>query len=311
MVNLAIYLFAFFVIWIGAGLVIRSVERFAKSLKLSSFAVSFLLLGFFTSLSELSVGVNSVIRDDPEIYVGNLIGASIVIFMLIVPLLAIVGRTLVIQKQFRGLNLALSLIVIAMPVLLAIDGEIDWLDSVICIASYIVLAVVVQKKKGLLDGIPNVMPQSRKGMMWETAKILVGVFLIFGASNVVVQYTEIFSAQLGISEFLLSLLLISIGTNLPELSLVVRSAFSKNKDVAFGDYVGSASVNTFLLGALTLVYGKPIVLTNSYVVSLLFLIVGLGLFYWFCRSSNKVSRGEGVLLLMLYIAFLMTELLLH
>ena len=74
-----IYLLSFVGIWVGSGLAIRSVERISQSLKVSSFAVSFLVLGLFTSISELSVGINSIMENDPEIYVGNLIGASIVL----------------------------------------------------------------------------------------------------------------------------------------------------------------------------------------------------------------------------------------
>lgn len=83
------YSLSFIGIWIGSGLAIRSVERLSRSLKISSFLVSFIVLGLCTSISELSVGINSVIAKDPEIYVGNLVGATIVIFMLIIPLLTI------------------------------------------------------------------------------------------------------------------------------------------------------------------------------------------------------------------------------
>src|SRR3989344_1820060 len=107
--HLAIYALSFIGIWIGSGLAISSVERLSKILRVSSFAVSFIVLGFFTSVSELSVGVNSILENDPEIYVGNLIGASIVIFILIIPLLAIAGHNINITPEFRGFNLPASL----------------------------------------------------------------------------------------------------------------------------------------------------------------------------------------------------------
>jgi cation:H+ antiporter len=311
MFDVLIYVLSFVAIWVGAGITIGSVEKLSKSLKISSFAVSFLVLGFFTSVSEMSVGVNSVLRNDPEIYVGNLIGASIVIFLMIVPLLAIVGNRLKIQPQLRGFSLVYALIVIAAPVLLAFDGSVSLFDSVVCIGLFVVLAFRTQTKKGLLERTPNFYGHSKNVWGKELLKIVAGVALIFLASNMVVQKTELFSRELGMTPFLLSLLLISIGTNLPELSIVVRSAFMKNMDVAFGDYVGSAAFNTFLLGALTLWYGKPVALTNSYVVSLGFLLVGLSSFYWFARTGNTVSRVEGLVLLSFYIVFLMVELLIH
>lgn len=105
--------------------------------------------------------------------------------------------------------------------------------------------------------------------------------------------------------------MVSIGTNIPELSLVFRSLFIRNNQVAFGDYVGSACFNTFLFGLLTKIYNRNFNLSNSYVVSLLFLILGLIAFYFFAKSKNTISRLEGLALILLYFLFLFTEVYLH
>ena len=81
--------------------------------------------------------------------------------------------------------------------------------------------------------------------------------------------------------------------------------------MAFGDYIGSAAFNTFLFGALALWYGKTIVLTNSYLVSVLVLTVGLILFYFFSKSKRSISRLEGLSLLLLYFLFIIVELAIH
>jgi len=309
--HLIIYCLAFIGIWIGSGLAIKSVERLSKSLKVSSFVVSFIILGLFTSISEFSVGINSIIENDPEIFVGNLIGASIVIFMLIIPLLAVIGKSIRITNEFQGFNLPASLVVIALPVILAMDGRIGRRDSLIAMVLYGVLLVSVQAKKGIVEKLKSLNQRSGTKVSKELVRILFGVVTIFIASRFVVDQTLYFSQILGVSPFLISLLLIAIGTNVPELSLVVRSAFMKNNQVAFGDYVGSAAFNTFLLGLLTVIYGKPVLLTNSYLVSLLFLIVGLTIFYYFSRTKNSISRAEGLFLLLIYLLFLVTELVIH
>lgn len=309
--HILIYVLSFAGIWIGSGLAIKSVERLSKSLKMSSFAISFLLLGLFTSISELSVGVNSILANDPEIYVGNLIGASIVLIMLIIPLLAIVGNSIRITPEFQGFNLIASLVVIALPVVLALDGRIGKTDGIIALALFGFLLISVQSKKGLIDKLKNINQRAGIRVGRELLKILFGVATIFIASKFVVEQTIYFSHLLNVSPFLISLLFIAIGTNLPELSLVVRSAFMRNNQVAFGDYVGSAAFNTFLFGLLTLMYGKPVLLSNSYVISLLFLVVGLIVFYYFARTKNTMSRIEGLALLAIYALFLFTEIALH
>jgi len=309
--HLLIYFLSFTGIWIGSGLVVKAVERLSKTLKVSSFIVSFLVLGFFTSVSEFSVGINSILENDPEIYVGNLIGASIVLFMLIVPLLAIVGGTIRISPEFQGFNLPASLVVVALPVILALDGKVGKIDSIISLSLFGLLLISIQTKRGIFNRLKDFSQQSGIRAGKELLRTLFGVVVIFIASRFVVEQTLYFSNFLKVSPFVISLLVIAIGTNIPELSLVVRAAFMKNHQVAFGDYVGSATFNTFLLGFLTFLYGRPVVLTNSYVVSLLFLVIGLLAFYYFARTKNTISRLEGMALLALYALFLFVEMTLH
>jgi cation:H+ antiporter len=309
--HIFIYLLSFAGIWIGSGLAIKSVERLSKILKISSFAVSFLLLGFFTSISEFSVGINSIIQDDPEIYVGNLIGASIVMFLLIIPLLAITGNKINISAELQGFNLPASLVVIALPVILAADGKVGPIDSYMALGLFVFLMICIQSKKGILEKIKNMNQRSGIKAGKELLKMAFGFAIVFVASRFVVEQTLYFSELLKVSPFWISLMVIALGTNIPELSLVIRSIFMKSNQVAFGDFVGSASINTFILGLLTLIYGKPVSLSNSYLVSLVFLLVGLGFFYRFSRTKNSISRKEGLALFLLYLLFLSTEIFIH
>lgn len=309
--HILIYSFSFIGIWIGSGLAIGAIERLSRILRISSFTISFLVLGFFTSVSEMSVGINAVLEKDPEIYVGNLIGASIVIFMLIIPLLAITGNKINISTEFQGFNLPASLVVVALPVILAMDGKIDKVDSLISLALFGFLVICIQARRGLLNNISNIASGDGLKIGKEFLRIIFGLATIFIASRFIVEQTMYFSGLLNVSPFLISLLLIAVGTNIPELSFVIRSAFMRSNQVAFGDYVGSAAVNTFLLGGLTLFNKNAVILTNSYVVSLLFLILGLVMFYYFARSKNSISRFEGFILLTIYFIFMATEIYIH
>lgn len=309
--HLILYIVAFVGIWIGSGLTIRSVEHISRSLRLSSFAVSFLLLGFFTSTSELSVGINSILSNSYEIYVGNLIGASIVLFSLVVPILAVVTGKVVIPKQFQGRSLVTSLVVIAAPVFLVMDGTVTKTDSIISIVLYLFLLFMVESKKGVLENLNQNKSTTKHHVGKNLFFMLLGLVFIFVSSKFIVTQTLYFSSLLGVSSFLVSLLVISLGTNIPELSLAVRSMFSRSNQVAFGDYVGSAAFNTFLIGALTLSHGQTIYLSNSYIVSLAFLVVSLIIFFLYSRTKNSLSRFEGLCLLVFYFLFIATEIIIH
>lgn len=292
-------------------MIVKNVERIAISLRISSFAISFLILGFFTSVSELSVGLSAVVKNDPEIYVGNLIGASIVLFMLVIPLLAIVGKNIHIQKGFAGYSLPLSLLVIGSPVIFAMDGIIERRDGIICMLLYILLAGVIQTKQGVIERLKNMAHFKKLDFGKKIAVILTGVVIIFLASRLIVDQTEYFAQLLGVTPFLISLLVIAVGTNMPEIALAFKSIMTGNRQVAFGDYVGSAAFNTFIFGFLSTLTGAEVYLTNSYLVSLVFLLIGLTLFFVFARSKSTISRTEGLIILLVYLGFLFSEYYLH
>jgi len=308
--HLIVYILSFFGVWIGSGLAIKSVEKISHQLKTSSFVLSFLVLGLFTSIGELSIGVSSIIKNDPEVYVGNLIGASIVIFMLIIPLLALVSKSIKITPEFREFNLLASLLVIALPVLSVMDGKITKIDNILALVLFFILLINIQNKNKLVDSIKRI-DQSKSKIGQELLKIIFGIIVIFTSSHFIVEQTLYFSKILNISPFFISLLVTSLGTNIPELSLIIRSAIMKNNEVAFGNYIGSASFNTFLLGFLGLIYNKDIILNNNYTISLLFLILNLVLFYFFARSKNTVSKKESLILLSTYFLFILTEILFY
>ncbi|MFZ5391687.1 MAG: sodium:calcium antiporter [Patescibacteria group bacterium] len=305
--HILIYVLSFVAIWLGSGLAIKSVEKISRSLRASAFVVSFFVLGLFTSVGELSVGVNSLIEGDPEILIGNLIGASIVIFLLLVPLLALVGNSIRINQEFRGRNLSSSLLVIVLPVLLVMDGKVDRIDGLVAMVFYGFLLLTMRSGKKLIDKIKKVKFEAGTRLGKELLKIVFGVAIIFLGSKYLVEQTLYFSELLKISPFVIGLLLLALGTNIPELSLVVRTAFGSNRQVVFGDYIGSAAFNSFLFGLLVFINGQTIFLAKSYLVSLLCLLVGLLLFFVFARTKNILSRKEALLLLFLYLLFVVIE----
>ena len=308
--HLIIYLTSFLGVWVGSGITVKSVEKISKKLKTSSFLVSFILLGLFTSIGEISVGVNSLIKDTPEIFVGNLVGASIVIFMLIIPLLAIVSKSIHITPEFRGFNLPASLVVVALPALTVMDGKITKIDSYLTIGLFIFLLISIQSKKNLIKQAQKI-ANSKSKISRDFLKMLFGILVIFTSSYFIVEQTVYFANILKVSPFIISLLITSLGTNIPEFSLIIRSVIIKNNQVAFGNYVGSASFNSLIMGILSLIYGKNLILSNSYFISLVFLIINLILFYRFAKTKNTISVKEGLILLTLYLIFVVIEFNTH
>src|SRR3989339_1585082 len=309
-VHILFYFLAFLLLWYCSGIIVDSVGRLATKLKLSSFAVSFFVLGILTSIPEFSVGLNSIINKSPDIFVGNLLGASLVLFILVIPLLAVFGGGVKLIHQLNENNLIFSLLVVAAPIFLIADNVLTRTEGGFLILIYVILFYFIEKKNGLIAiGQERKISSNKKHFIEDSIEIILAAVIIFLASKFIVNETIYFASFLHVSEFIIGLLVLSIGTNLPELSLAIKSIFLGKKEVALGDYLGSAAANTLLFGLFTLLNGKRVNVSVYSFRILLLTLLGLGVFYLFSRSKNDISKREGKILLLIYLLFIISQVL--
>lgn len=305
--HIVVYIVSFLTVWCASALIISSVDTFSKRLKLSSFAVSFLILGLLTSTPELVIGLTSIAENTPHIFIGNLIGGIVVIFLLVIPLLAILGNGIKIAHTFKKKNILMSLAVIAAPSLFILDRTVTKLEGAVLIFVYIALLFLIERDKGILNNGNSAILDSKKYSLFHLIKIGIGVIALFFASRFIVDKTIYFSQMFHTSAFHISLIILSLGTNLPELSLGIYSVVKGKKDVAFGDYVGSAAANTLLFGILTIFYRGQVRTNTHFMTTFIFIVIGLVLFFIFSQSKRVISRKEGLVLLLIYILFIFVE----
>lgn len=306
--SVLLYIVSFITIWWGAGLIIQSVDKIARKLKLSSFAISFFVLGLLTSIPETAVSIGAVSQHKPEIFVGTLLGGVIVIFLFIIPVLAILGKGIRINHDLDKKTLLLALTVMAMPSFFVIDHRVTNPEGLILIAAYLVLFFVIQRKHGIFDKEETKILHIKAYTFLDLLKVILGIVVVFFSSSYIVDQTVSFSRILHIPAFYISLLVLGLGTNLPELSLAVRAIVSGKKDIAFGDYLGSSSANTLLFGFFTLVNDGEVLTTNSFLITFGFIVTGLTLFYLFSQSKKDISTKEGLALISVYFIFVLYEL---
>jgi len=270
--------------------------------------MSFFLLGILTSVPETAISATAVAGRNPEIFVGTLLGGTVVIFLFIIPLLAILGRGIRINHDLSNTHILLTLFVLITPALLIIDQKVTNPEGFFMIFLYCVLFYVIQRKQGIFDRNNTKIMEIRTYSFFDLIKVGLGVGLVFVSSQYIVRQTTTFSQILHIPTYYISLILLSVGTNLPELSLAVRSVLSGRKDIAFGDYLGSAASNTLLFGIFTLLNEGEVLTVNNFFVTFLFTLIGLILFYFFSKSQRFISIREGVILLGVYALFVVYEI---
>lgn len=307
--HLLLYVGSFLLVWFGSGLVVSSVTHLAKSWRLSPFTLSFFLLGILTSLPEIAIGISAIRNGDPSIFMGTLFGGIIVMFLLVIPLLGLVSQGVRMPNQLPLKYLLLIIGILIVPSLLIIDQRLTPPEGVVLIFLYLVLFVVFFKKKFQVFNLTLFKPKTRPNHGWMLAKIIVGVIVLYFASQQIVNSTLLFASFVHISPFLMSLLVVSLGTNIPELSIIFRAVLQRQNDVALADYLGSASANVLLFGVLTLLHGQDVILPSHTIHRLIFLVCGLIIFFFFARSRKTISPKESIFLLFCYVLFLILEIL--
>lgn len=310
LLNSLVYVASFALILLGARLIVNSVDKYSKRVKLSSFAFSFLVLGLLTSIPEFSIGLNAAIERKPDIFVGNLLGGIVVLFLLVIPILAILSNGVKINHRFDGRNMIIALLVIAAPSVFVSDARVSNLEGLVLILLYLMIVVLIERKKGVIENFEEMVENMKpnRSMFFDLGKLVSGIVLVFFTSQIILEKTLYFSEFFNIAPFIISLVFLSIGTNLPELTLAIQGALTGKKDVVIGDYLGSAAANTFLLGVLTLIHNGEVLTKDGYLFTFLFTALGLSLFYLFASSKKAISRGEGIALLSFYLSFVFFEL---
>lgn len=307
-VDIGLYIIAFVTIWFGSGLIIASTSRFSEKLKLSSFVVSFFVLGLLTSTPEFSVGLQAVANNNPGIFIGNLLGGIVVIFLFIIPVLAIFGRGISLKHELGNKTLLATLGVILAPSIFVLDKRLTSLEGGILVSIYLGLLFVVQKQHGLFDKKNEQLFNKKAYSYKDILKLILGIGLVFISSNIIVDKTILFANLFSIPAFYISLIVIALGTDLPEISLAIRSVITGKKEIAMGDYLGAAAASTFLFGIFTLLYGGEVLTASNFLVTLIFIVTAVGLFYFFSRTQKYISRKNGFILLGIYILFVLFEL---
>lgn len=303
-------------IWFLSGILIDATDRVARRYRKPGFAVAFFVLGFLTSISEISVAVNATAQGIPQVSAGNLMGASLVIMLLIIPLLAILGNGVPMTRSLRPSTVACLLIVVLLPSLFALDGNVARYEGILMLLLYGGLLLRIRKKVPAHETAIKTLRETKATLLntryataMDIAKIIAGAAFIFIAGNVLVDESAYFARLLSIPVSFVGLLLLSIGTNFPELVIAVRCVLGRHKDIAFGDYMGSAAANTCIFGVLVIANGAFSIVLSEVVVTCTITAIGLTLFFRFARTKALLSRTEGGILLSLYALFLIFQIL--
>ena len=206
---------ASFILGKSADLIVHVTVSLARRFHVSEFSMGFFILGLATTTPEIFVGLNAVIDGHPELSLGNLIGASIVLITLIVGLSAAITGEIRFVDNFRPRDMWLTSFTIVLPTFFLLDGTLSRFDGLVLLAFYGVVYLVMNREQTFVEHVKESLSGTTNHLARKFSLLVVGVIGLFVASRVVVMAAETIAVSLHLPYVLVGLLLLSIGTNLP------------------------------------------------------------------------------------------------
>lgn len=242
-------------LFFGGEYLVKGASGVARHFRLSPMVIGLTVVGFGTSAPELLVSLQAALEGQPAIAIGNVVGSNIANILLILGISALIAPLIIpVAKLWRDLGFMLAATAI-LWIMLA-DGMITRLEGTLLFAGLLVFLTVafLTGKEEPEHDAPPLPPQ------WKAWVLTIGglVVLVIGARLLVDSSVKI-AQQFGISEAVIGLTIVAVGTSLPELATSVIAALRKQTEIAVGNVIGSCVFNIFgILGITAVITPIPV-----------------------------------------------------
>ncbi len=286
----------------GGNLLVDGSVAVAKRLGLSPLLIGLTLVGFGTSTPELTTSLIAAFHHNDGISIGNVVGSNIANILLVLGVAAAICPVFVSIKSFRrdAYFLVLSSLLLLVGVLCGGIGR--WLGGIMTVALlfYVGYSYCMDKKAQKEKSIKS----EKTSLIKNLFIAIVGIALtILGAKFLVDSSVKLATAW-GVSEAIIGLTIVAVGTSLPELATSVISSIKGHNDVAFGNVVGSNIFNAlFIMGLTGVIY--PIQIQSSMLWDIVMMLGVTGFLIFIAFKYRQFSRISGFSLLGLYVLYLM------
>ncbi len=294
-----------------ADWVVTSATRIADVFHMGTFAVGALFVSVSTSLPELFVGVIAAFRGSGGLALGNVIGSNIANITLLLGLAVLIGGVLTSKRDDIRELTGILFITSAIPIILFGRGSIGLYAALTLLLIFFAFSFKLVNNPSPNGGQEK--PVASRGEKWKAVGLFAGaVTLLLVSTDFFVQGASVLARTYGLTEEFIGLTIVAIGTSLPELSVAVNGMKRKEYNVVLGNLIGSNIANiTLVLGSVAAINAfNGFTVSNFTVLASALPYLLLSTLYVWYRLSNKESltRGDAVILLGLYAAFLAQEL---
>lgn len=296
----------------GADFLVDGASNVAKKFHIPEIIIGLTIVSMGTSMPELFVSATSALNGSADMAIGNIVGSNICNLLLILGLSAFI-RPVIFQRETRLIEIPICLIVtIIFTIFCNTDGTISKVEGIILIVLFllfIIYTIIMSKKGNKFDGTEESNELTVQDKPISITKnilfIIIGIIGLKIGGDLTVDNATNIARMFNVSEKIIGLTILAVGTSLPELVTSVTAAIKGNSDIAIGNIVGSNIFNIlFIIGVSALI--TPLAYNFTYNIQMVILIAATIILALFpaIPPKNEMSRMNGLIYFILYLVYL-------
>lgn len=294
-------------LFIGAEGLIRGSSNLAIKIGITPLVVGLTVVAFGTSTPELVVSLKAALLGNSSISLGNVVGSNIANIALILGVAALI-RPLDVHANVIMREIPIMIVITVLFLFLLIDGELGFIDGLIFVIGLVIYLIVNvllarKEKNPEVDSEFKEGLKSKLGVPVSIVLMLAGLGLLILGANLFVQSAVAIAKMFNVSDAIIGLTIVAIGTSLPELITSIVASYKKEADIAIGNVVGSNIFNILgILGITALII--PISSVGLGYVDLGVMLFTAIILFPLSRTGFSISRFEGAILLVGYAGYI-------
>ena len=315
------FILGLIIITVGSEILLKGASKIAFLLRIRPIVIGLTVVSIGTSLPELAVGLTAINEGAGDIAIGNIAGTNLVNILFILGLSAAI-RPLALRLKSIKMELFTMILAAVLLFVLALDGHLGmWDGGLLLVLGIVYLYIVVRSSKEESEATHKGYEQeystadkknNLKIWIWHIVLLVGGIIATIYGADLLVSGAVTIALYFGMSDAVIGLTIVAIGTSAPELATTIVATFRNERDVAIGNLLGSSIMNILFILAITIILtpGGVNVIDDLLWFDLpLAALVAVACYPVF-RSGQKVSRREGiafVLIYLLYLGYLLVE----
>ena len=293
MIDLIYVVTGLLMLFIGGEALVRGAAALASLLHISKFIISAIIIGFGTSTPELSVSIGAALKASPDIALGNVIGSNIANVLLIMGCAGLISPIVINNQQMRRDVFTMIIASMALLITMALD-QLNFTAGLIylgLLVIYLTLSITQGQPDDDDETIKNINPIAAMMML------LLGALGLIGGASLLVDGAVSMAQYFGLSEAVIGLTIVAIGSSLPEMATGLVAAFRKQSDILLGNIIGSSIFNILAILGVTAVIAPIPIAPHMLAVDIWVMLAAAGMIsVMVLKQMTLGKRWAGVIL---------------